>query len=261
MCSSRWFGVLLCTKKGFSNTWISLGLFVYIAGPLPVKSDHFNTHTQSWRSRLAELQLFSHEEKHKLIWFSGALTPSDPTASFRAQAKPRPIHRWNNLTQFQTQICKKFKERLSAFTCKYPPLRMICAESEYLHNSTVPFLNLMPKCIMYDFSFQVYSLTWTCASVRDLLKQQTFWHNRRSTGVINNTNNDSIGYIVNVITPTWAFTARHISKCLLWKKKKKRSVNVQNKHTFWFHILNIIGATWSGHWFKYFSCSTGANMG
>lgn len=37
---------------------------------------------------------------------------------------------------FNTKVCKNVKSAFSAFTCKYPHLRMICAESEYLHTHT-----------------------------------------------------------------------------------------------------------------------------
>lgn len=108
---------------------------------------------------------------------SGALTSPDAAAALRAQAEPRPIHRWDNVTLTVSTQCKKHKELLSAFICVYPRFRIVCAESEYLHDQILPFLNLMPSWITWaitvDLSFQIYSLIGTCA--KRPFEQQTFF--------------------------------------------------------------------------------------
>lgn len=81
-------------------------------------------------------------------------------------------------------VTRKYKERLSAFICKYPRFSNTFAESEHLHNSTIPFLNLMPKYIVggkkkkkkkVDLSCQIHSLAGrTCAIVGDLFHSRHF---------------------------------------------------------------------------------------
>lgn len=137
--------------------------------------------------------MFSHEEKYITDSIFRSFNTLWSSCSFQSPGQAQAYTQVKQCDTVSTQKCKKCKERFSAFTCKYPHLRMIWAESEYLQYSTVPFLNLMPKCILYDLFAELFSDLTLCKSKRCL--KQTFWRvSRRSTCVVNNTNDGSIRY-------------------------------------------------------------------
>lgn len=153
--------------------------------------------------------------------FSGALTSPDeacsPQSSGQTRANTQECKCDNSLN-----IMQIYQERLSAFIRTYPRLRNVLCWTWISTQRNSPFSK--PNAVMCHEREKKFSdLFW----LERVQMYETSWHGaagRAHVGLMTLTTAFSVQFgpvpgplhlnvIVNVIRPTWTFTARHVSQC------------------------------------------------